>query len=66
MGQFGLNMNFLGIKQIVAMIFTLKINFCIIFLDFSFPWTARQLIERPGVSTQNILRLRTPCRWTAG
>jgi hypothetical protein len=37
MGQFGLNMNFLGFIQILALIFTLKINFYIIFLDFPFP-----------------------------
>jgi hypothetical protein len=36
MGQFGLNMNFLGIIQILAIIFTLKINLYIIFLDFHF------------------------------
>jgi hypothetical protein len=40
-GQFGLNMNFLGIIQILAIIFTLKLNFYIIFLDFPFPWTTR-------------------------
>jgi hypothetical protein len=28
MDQFGLNMNFLGIKQVLAIIFTLIINFC--------------------------------------
>jgi hypothetical protein len=41
MDQFGLNMNFLGIKQVPVIIFALKINFYFILLDFLFPWTAR-------------------------
>jgi hypothetical protein len=39
MGQFRFNMNFLGFIHILAIIFTLKINFYIIFLDFPFPST---------------------------
>jgi sterol desaturase/sphingolipid hydroxylase (fatty acid hydroxylase superfamily) len=41
MRQFGLNMNFLGIKQVLTIIFTLKITFYFLFLDFLIPWTAR-------------------------
>ena len=41
MDQFGLNMNFLGIKQVIVIIFTLKINFHICLSNFSAPWTAR-------------------------
>jgi hypothetical protein len=42
MDQFGLSMNFLGIKQVLVIIFTFKIIFHIIFLDFLSSWTARQ------------------------
>jgi hypothetical protein len=35
MGQFGPNMNFLGIIQILTITFILKIDFYSLFLDFS-------------------------------
>jgi hypothetical protein len=35
MDQFGLNMNFLGIKQVLMIIFTLKITFHIYLFNFS-------------------------------
>jgi hypothetical protein len=46
MDQFGLNMNFLGIKQVLVIIFVLKINFYFIFLDFLFSWTERKISEK--------------------
>jgi hypothetical protein len=46
MDQFRLSMNFLGIKQVLVIIFTLKINLYFIFLDFLFPWTARKIPEK--------------------
>jgi hypothetical protein len=41
MDQFGLNMNFLGIKQVLVIIFTLKIDFDIHLSNFSAFWTVR-------------------------
>ena len=41
MDQFGLNMNFLGFKQVLIIIFTLKIIFYLLFLVFSNSWTGR-------------------------
>jgi hypothetical protein len=34
MDQFGLNMNFLGIKQVLTITFTLKILLYLLFLNF--------------------------------
>jgi hypothetical protein len=42
-------MNFLGIKQILVIIFTLNINFSISFSVISNIWTERQLPESFGV-----------------
>jgi hypothetical protein len=42
MDKFRLSMNFLGVKQVLVIIFTFKINFYIIFLDFLSSWTAHQ------------------------
>jgi hypothetical protein len=50
MDQFGLNMNFLGIKQVLTFIFTLKIIFYLLFLDFLMSWTARQFLESTGAN----------------
>jgi hypothetical protein len=41
MDQFGLHMNFLWIIPILALIFTLKIIFYLLFLGFSNSWTGR-------------------------
>jgi hypothetical protein len=46
-------MNFLGIKQILAIIFTLKISFYIIFLDFPFPWITRIINRNTGPWRKN-------------
>jgi hypothetical protein len=48
-------MNLLGIIQIIAITFTLKINFYIIFLDFPFPWTARIINRNAGALAQDFL-----------
>jgi hypothetical protein len=41
-------MDFLEIKQVLTIIFTLKIIFYLLFLDFLIPWTARQIQGRQG------------------
>jgi hypothetical protein len=46
MDQFGLNMKFLGIKQVIVIIFTLKINFHIYLTNFSVLWTACTKIDK--------------------
>jgi hypothetical protein len=57
MDQFGLNMNFLGIIQILVIIFTLKINFYIYLSTFSILWTAHQKQRSAGVIVQYYLDL---------
>ena len=57
MDQFGLNMNFLGIKQVLAIIFTLKINFYIHLINFPVLCTAHQLNKNIGATAQEFLRL---------
>jgi hypothetical protein len=66
MDQFRLNMNFLGIKQVLVIIFTLKINFHIYLSDFSAPWTARIKSENSKGHCARFLRLIPQLRWTAG
>jgi hypothetical protein len=46
MDQFGLNMNFLEIKQVLVIIFTLKINFYFIFLDFLSPGLSARFLRK--------------------
>jgi thioester reductase-like protein len=55
MDQFKLNMNLLGIKQILVIIFTLKINFYIYLSTFSVLWTAHQKQRSAGVIGQYYL-----------
>jgi thioester reductase-like protein len=55
MDQFRLNMNFLGIKQILVIIFTLKINFYIYLSTFSVLWTMHQKQRSAGVIVQYYL-----------
>jgi hypothetical protein len=43
-------MNFLWIKQILAIIFTLKIHFHIYLSNLSVLWTARQFLKSAGAS----------------
>jgi hypothetical protein len=52
-------MNFLGIKQFLAIIFTLKINFSISFLVISNIWTARVIKPKARASAQRFLRHTT-------
>jgi hypothetical protein len=59
-------MNFLWIKQIVAIIFILKIDFQFNFSDLYIPWTAPQLPEKAGSNTKEFPRLRAISLWTAG
>jgi hypothetical protein len=51
-------MNFLQFKQILALIYALKINFYLLLMDFLTFWTRRQLQESAGVLAQKILRHR--------
>jgi hypothetical protein len=46
MNKFGLHMNFLGILQVLANIFILKIHFLFTFLDFLIFWTGRIIIRK--------------------
>jgi hypothetical protein len=55
MGQFGLNMNFLGILQVSAINFILKINFLDHLFCFTGFWIAHQFMESAGTSAQEIL-----------
>jgi hypothetical protein len=48
MVQFGVHMNFLQIKQVLAFIYELKINFCFIFYGFSVLRTRPHFPERSG------------------
>jgi hypothetical protein len=57
MVQFEVQMNFLCFIQILALIYILKINFCIYFSDFLSLWTRRQIPGKPGANSQNALRL---------
>jgi hypothetical protein len=66
MDQIGLNMNFLGIKQVLVIIFTLKIYFYFNFLDFLFPRTARKILEKGRGPCVTAPRLRLQPNWTVG
>ena len=57
MDQFEVQMNFLCFIQILALIYILKINFCICFSDFLSLWTRRQILGKLGANSQNALRL---------
>jgi hypothetical protein len=46
MDQFGLNTNFLGIKQILVIIFILNIHFLIHLSNLNGLWTARTKTEK--------------------
>jgi hypothetical protein len=54
MGQFGISMNFLWIKQVLMIIFTLKITFHIYSSNLTVLWTAQQLPEKEGSLAQEI------------
>jgi hypothetical protein len=47
MDQFELNMNFLGIKQVLVIIFTLEINFYIYLFNLSVLWTVHTNTPKP-------------------
>jgi hypothetical protein len=64
MGQFGLNMHFLGIKQVLTIIFRLKINFYLLFPDFLFPRPGSRFNRKTGFTAQITIRLRAPLIWT--
>jgi hypothetical protein len=52
--QFGSSMNFLWIKQVLMIIFTLKITFHIYSFNLTVLWTAHQLLEKAGYLAQEI------------
>jgi hypothetical protein len=66
MDQFRLNMNFLGIKQFLVIIFTLKINFYIYLSNFSVIWTARTKTEKSRGFCARHPRLSAQSQRTAG
>jgi hypothetical protein len=45
-------MNFLGIKQVLTIIFTLKIIFYLLFLDFLFPGLGAWIHKTAGAFSQ--------------
>jgi hypothetical protein len=58
MVQFGAKMNFLWNKQVLGILFILKINFCIYLPILYVLWTGRQYLRTEGASAHNVLRLR--------
>jgi hypothetical protein len=48
MGQFGVNMNFLQIKQVLSLIYILKINLCDYFPISITLWIGRQNLKSAG------------------
>jgi hypothetical protein len=54
MDQFGLNMTFLWIKQLLAFIFTLKSIFQMNLFDFLIIWTERIITGEPGSRMQKL------------
>jgi hypothetical protein len=59
-------MNFLCNKQVLGILFILKINFCIYLPILYILWTAPQIPERAGALAQNFLRHRKQFHRTAG
>ena len=66
MDQFGFEMNFLGIKQVQMIIFTLKIQFHNHLFILCVLWTGRTILKSVGTNRQRFLRLRIIQRRTAG
>jgi hypothetical protein len=60
MDQFGLNMNFIGIKQVSIINFVLKINFHNHLFVFTDLWTTRAINREFRVHCIKILRLSYP------
>jgi hypothetical protein len=59
MVQFGAKINFLWNKQVLGILFILKINFCIYLPILYALWTGSRIPESAGVITEEFLRLRT-------
>jgi hypothetical protein len=55
MAQFGARMNFLCNKQVLGILFILKINFCIYLPILCVLWTGPQFSESTGAQAQNTL-----------
>jgi hypothetical protein len=66
MDQFRLNMHFLGNKQVLTIIFTLKIIFYLLFPGFLVSWTGRLITREYKGFLVSISRLSQQSRWTAG
>jgi hypothetical protein len=66
MNQFEYHMNFLGIKQVQMIIFTLKIQFHNHLSILCVLWTGSTILKSAGTSRQRFLRLRIIQRRTAG
>jgi hypothetical protein len=66
MAQFGAKMNFLCNKQVLGILFILKINFCIYLPILYILWTGPQFSEMAGVSEKKVPRHRQTQARTAG
>jgi hypothetical protein len=66
MEQIGLKMEFLWILQVLALIYTLKINFCIYLPIVYVLWIELQLNRNTGAGLQLFSRLRINQRRNAG
>jgi hypothetical protein len=53
MAQFGARMNFLCNKQVLGILFVLKINFCIYLPILYVLWTGPHFLESPGGPAQD-------------
>jgi hypothetical protein len=66
MDQFGLNMNFLGIKQVLGLFLCLEIHFLNYFSDLISIWIARKIKQKPKGLCARTTRLSAQSLWTAG
>jgi hypothetical protein len=66
MVQFGARMNFLCNKQVLGILFILKINFCIYLPILFILWTGPQLSESPGALAQDYRDTENSTLWMAG
>jgi hypothetical protein len=55
MAQFVARMNFLCNKQVLGILFILKINFCIYLPILYILWTGPQFLDRSGASAEDSL-----------
>jgi hypothetical protein len=66
MDQFGLEMDFLGIKQVQMIIFTLKVHFHNHLSNLCVLWTGRIIIRKCRGLSVNLPKTQNATTWTAG